>query len=228
MNAPSSLPSGISAISRWMPSRSKNVVEPPPLTRRPTSTARRAWPYASGSARTDSATRLTPTENERRPPPLSPATAVTTRRTTSWPATLSSPASVGASPTGSSVTTSEEKSTLGMPVAEVAADLPPGRGEPLLPLPPLGAGDRLARGVRVELGGHHHDGTVQPPLERRRRARRRTARRRPGAGTGRGGSRPGTCSRPPRPPARGSSAAPRPRWPAPWPGPRSPRTGPRR
>ena len=32
-------------------------------------------------------TRLTPTENGRRPPPLSPATAVTARRTTSWPAT---------------------------------------------------------------------------------------------------------------------------------------------
>ena len=42
------------------------------------------------------ATRLAPTENGRRPPPLSPATAVTTRRTTSWPATGSaSPSSTG-------------------------------------------------------------------------------------------------------------------------------------
>ena len=34
---------GTSAISRCRPSWSKNVVDPPPATRRPTSTARRAW-----------------------------------------------------------------------------------------------------------------------------------------------------------------------------------------
>ena len=42
-NARSSSPSGTSAISRCTPSWSKNVVDPPPCTRRPTSTARRAW-----------------------------------------------------------------------------------------------------------------------------------------------------------------------------------------
>ena len=100
------------------------------------------------------ATRLTPTENGRRPPPLSPATAVTARRTTSWPATGSSSPSA----------TRQQGDHLGgevdasaMPGATVVGDLPPGGGEPLLPLPPLRARTTGVRRRRVDLGGDHDD-----------------------------------------------------------------------
>ena len=67
------------------------------------------------------------------------------------------------------MTTSEEKSTLGIAGVDAAADLAPGGGEPLLPLPALAARGAGSSGLRrVDLGGHHDDRAAQVPAEGRR------------------------------------------------------------
>ena len=114
-NDVSSAPSGTRASSRWRPSWSKRVTDPPPCTRRPISTARWAWRNASGSSPSPFETRLTPAEKAIRPPPRSPRTAAMIRSTATW-------ASVGsAGSTGTRVTTSRLKATdaiVGSTVAE--------------------------------------------------------------------------------------------------------------